>query len=299
MIYRLLFVSALLCAGAVPALAQGDIAPTGTLRAAYLFDQSGAVHQGPADRRVARRVVRARARARQADRQAARLQADRRPAGGDRGGRERRGRHRLRRLRGDAARHGRILADLHAGAAELPGAGQLADRQGRRRRSQPARRSPAPATIRSRSASSACSSRRRRWSSTTIPRCIAKALRAGEIDALGANRQRLTTLSRSVPGSRLLAGQSLQRAAEHRGADGQARRCWRRSTPSSTTCAARASCAIAIARQRRHRHRAGAEESRQPARLPGLTTAVDQRHARSLCALSRASPNSRGYASVP
>ena len=36
------------------------------------------------------------------------------------------------------------------------------------------------------------------------PELIAKALSGREIDALGANRQRLTTLSRSVPGSRLL-----------------------------------------------------------------------------------------------
>jgi polar amino acid transport system substrate-binding protein len=36
------------------------------------------------------------------------------------------------------------------------------------------------------------------------PEAIAKALAVREIDALGANRQRLTTLSRSVPGSRLL-----------------------------------------------------------------------------------------------
>jgi polar amino acid transport system substrate-binding protein len=34
---------------------------------------------------------------------------------------------------------------------------------------------------------------------------LARALAAREIDALGANRQRLTTLSRAVPGSRLLA----------------------------------------------------------------------------------------------
>jgi polar amino acid transport system substrate-binding protein len=36
------------------------------------------------------------------------------------------------------------------------------------------------------------------------PEVIIKALAGREIDALGANRQRLTTLSRSVPGSRLL-----------------------------------------------------------------------------------------------
>ena len=36
------------------------------------------------------------------------------------------------------------------------------------------------------------------------PEAIAKALSGREIDALGANRQRLTTLSRNVPGSRLL-----------------------------------------------------------------------------------------------
>jgi ABC-type amino acid transport substrate-binding protein len=36
------------------------------------------------------------------------------------------------------------------------------------------------------------------------PELIAKALVSREIDALGANRQRLTTLMKSVPGSRLL-----------------------------------------------------------------------------------------------
>jgi polar amino acid transport system substrate-binding protein len=36
------------------------------------------------------------------------------------------------------------------------------------------------------------------------PESVAKALTAREIDALGANRQRLTTLTRSIPGSRLL-----------------------------------------------------------------------------------------------
>jgi len=36
------------------------------------------------------------------------------------------------------------------------------------------------------------------------PELLAKALTAKEIDALGANRQRLTTLMRSIPGSRLL-----------------------------------------------------------------------------------------------
>ena len=51
---------------------------------------------------------------------------------------------------------------------------------------------------------------------------LIKALTAREIDALGANRQRLTTLLRSVPGFRLAARQSVQRAAEYRGADGQA-----------------------------------------------------------------------------
>ena len=47
--------------------------------------------------------------------------------------------------------------------------------------------------IRSRSVSSACSSRRRWSSSTTIPNMVAKAIAGREIDALGANRQRLTT----------------------------------------------------------------------------------------------------------
>jgi polar amino acid transport system substrate-binding protein len=37
------------------------------------------------------------------------------------------------------------------------------------------------------------------------PELLAKALSGREIDALGANRQRLTTLSKSIPGSRLLA----------------------------------------------------------------------------------------------
>jgi polar amino acid transport system substrate-binding protein len=36
------------------------------------------------------------------------------------------------------------------------------------------------------------------------PEVIAKALTGREVDAIGANRQRLTTMSRSVPGSRLL-----------------------------------------------------------------------------------------------
>jgi polar amino acid transport system substrate-binding protein len=34
---------------------------------------------------------------------------------------------------------------------------------------------------------------------------LVKALTSGEIDALGANRQRLTTLMKDVPGSRLLS----------------------------------------------------------------------------------------------
>ena len=41
-------------------------------------------------------------------------------------------------------------------------------------------------------------------SGTYNPELIAKALVSREIDALGANRQRLTTLMKSVPGSRLL-----------------------------------------------------------------------------------------------
>ena len=54
------------------------------------------------------------------------------------------------------------------------------------------------------------------------PEVLVKAMTDREIDALGANRQRLTTLMRSVPGSRLLAGQPVQRAAEHHRAEGQA-----------------------------------------------------------------------------
>ena len=58
--------------------------------------------------------------------------------------------------------------------------------------------------IRLRFASSASSSRRRSYSLRNNPAELSKALTARTIDALGANRQRLTTLSTATPGTRLL-----------------------------------------------------------------------------------------------
>ena len=96
--------------------------------------QSGAGGAGPRHRRHPRRLGRSRPRARPPRQPAGRAQAAGQCSGGDRGGERRPGRYRLHRLRALARRHGRLLADLHAGAAKLPGARQFADPRDRRRR---------------------------------------------------------------------------------------------------------------------------------------------------------------------
>ena len=69
------------------------------------------------------------------------------------------------------------------------------------------------------------------------PAEIKRLLLAKEIDAFGANRQRLTNLMKDTPGLAHIAGQSVRRAADHHRAKGQKRTCLRPSTASSTTCA--------------------------------------------------------------
>ena len=86
----------------------------------------------------------------------------------------------------------------------VSGAGRLADQGGRRHRPQRARRSPARAT----DSITLCLKRVLKQATLVEldnnPELITKAITGKEIDALGANRQRLTTLSRSIPGTRLL-----------------------------------------------------------------------------------------------
>ena len=102
-----------------------------------------------------------------------------------------------------------------------------------------------------------------------IPEELAKAISGREIDALGANRQRLTTLSRNIPGTRLLPDNffnvpqnivvpkdrpEVLAAVDKFIDDMRASGFLRDASP-----------------RRRDRRGACAEKSRQPARLSGLT----------------------------
>ena len=99
----------------------------------------------------------------------------------------------------------RVLADLHAGAAELCGGGRLADQN-----QSPISTAPASKSAAARATPSPCFSPARSGRPTLVetdntnPRQAKQKLTAREIDAFGANRQRLTNLLQEMPGYRLL-----------------------------------------------------------------------------------------------
>ena len=90
------------------------------------------------------------------------------------------------------------------------------------------------------------------------PAEIKRMLAAKEIDAFGANRQRLTTLMKDTPGTRLLPGQPVRRAADHHRAEGQARGARRRQSLHRRDARLRLPAERDRGeRHRRHRSRAG------------------------------------------
>ena len=157
-------------AASVRALADAAaLAPSGTLRAVYLAEQSGAGGARSGDRRNPRRIRRSRARARQAAECSGRDRTIGKSADRHRCGRQGRGRYRLRRLCAVADRHGGVLADLHAGPAKLSRAGKLRAEIRQRHRQARACASPAAKAIPSR-CSWRARSRPRRWSKSTARR---------------------------------------------------------------------------------------------------------------------------------
>jgi polar amino acid transport system substrate-binding protein len=203
MIARLLFVFALLGAGAGPVLAQGDIAPTGTLRAAYLSTNPAQSTKDPQTGQL-----------RGASYELARELAKRIGKPLD-----------FKPIAGPPA----VIEAVRSGAADIGFVAYEATRLGTVEFSQTymlvqqsflvladspigkvadVDRSGQKIAGTRNDSITLCLKRVLKQASPVEldnnPEAIAKALGAREIDALGANRQRLTTLSRSVPGSRLL-----------------------------------------------------------------------------------------------
>ena len=150
------------------------------------------------------------------------LKPARQPAGGHRGGQSGAADIGFVAYEAVARRHRRILADLHAGAAELSRARRLPDPRRRRRRPRRPEDRRHAATIRSRSIckrnlKQATADRDRQQSGRDQ-----RMLPAREIDASAANRQRLTTLMAEHARHAAAAGQPVRRAADHHRAKGKA-----------------------------------------------------------------------------
>src|SRR5262249_16648021 len=168
--------------------------------------QPGASDARSGDRRSARSGLRSRQRIGAPQQRAARVQADRRPAGRHRGRQERRGRHRLPGLRAAAAgglgtvEFSQTYMLVRQSFLVLDGSPIRAiadvDRAGQK----------IAGTVND--SITLCMKRILKQAMVVElandPAELSKALTARTIDALGANRQRLTTLATATPGTRLL-----------------------------------------------------------------------------------------------
>jgi polar amino acid transport system substrate-binding protein len=198
------FIAALFTAFVAPAAAD-DVAPGGTLRAAYIGTNPAQATRDAATGTTRGPSFDLTVELGKAPRDGSRREAGRRSGGGDRGGLGRRGRYRLHRLRAVARWNDRVLADLSFGAAELSSC-SMARRSARSRDID----RPGQKIAGVRDDSISLYLRRHLKQATLVeiannPPETRRMLASKEIDAFGASRPRLSALVTEIAGTRLLA----------------------------------------------------------------------------------------------